>query len=320
MLVCSLAACLTGLSMLTWLRLCAAGPDRCRWAVGDSPHMAGVCGLLHFVPAVHSWQSTSRMLLDCCFSVKTCSTCRVCILVKYNGSTSYACLLAAAHAAGPRRALRLGICGPWRCAILQPHRPRLLWLRRLHPRHRWGGGVDAYEERLAGWVMRVPGGPSGRHHGFCTCFPKRTCCVPGAAVNGAKFVRDLYEKSGDTFGKYTVPILWDKKKASRCGWLGDEGGRLVRQDALRLVVGETASDLLHKPGVAPCTLAALLAASPLCPLTLCRCWLACAACRAALSTTRAARSCACSMPSSTIWRATRAWTCERRVHARVVRF
>ena len=34
-------------------------------------------------------------------------------------------------------------------------------------------------------------------------------------------MRDLYEKSGDTFGKYTVPILWDKVKASSCrGWLG----------------------------------------------------------------------------------------------------
>ena len=25
-------------------------------------------------------------------------------------------------------------------------------------------------------------------------------------VNGAKFIRDLYEKSGDTLKKYTVPV------------------------------------------------------------------------------------------------------------------
>lgn len=84
--------------------------------------------------------------------------------------------------------------------------------------------------------MRLPGGPSGRHHGFCTCFPKRTCCVPGAAVNGAKFVRDLYQKSGDTFGKYTVPILWDKKKASRCWWLGVTVWGWCGQDALHRVL------------------------------------------------------------------------------------
>jgi len=30
-------------------------------------------------------------------------------------------------------------------------------------------------------------------------------------VNGAKCVRDLYELAGDTDGKYSVPILWDKK-------------------------------------------------------------------------------------------------------------
>lgn len=36
-------------------------------------------------------------------------------------------------------------------------------------------------------------------------------CIPDT-VNGAKFVRDLYEKVGDTAGKYTVPVLWDKKE------------------------------------------------------------------------------------------------------------
>jgi len=32
-------------------------------------------------------------------------------------------------------------------------------------------------------------------------------------INKAKFIRDLYEMSSDTLGKYTVPILWDKKNS-----------------------------------------------------------------------------------------------------------
>ena len=28
---------------------------------------------------------------------------------------------------------------------------------------------------------------------------------------GAKFIRDLYEKSNDQFHKYSVPVLWDKR-------------------------------------------------------------------------------------------------------------
>lgn len=28
---------------------------------------------------------------------------------------------------------------------------------------------------------------------------------------GAKFIRDLYEMANDTHGKYSVPVLWDKK-------------------------------------------------------------------------------------------------------------
>lgn len=35
-------------------------------------------------------------------------------------------------------------------------------------------------------------------------------CIPDT-VNGASFVRDLYEAAGDNNGKYTVPLLWDKK-------------------------------------------------------------------------------------------------------------
>lgn len=35
-------------------------------------------------------------------------------------------------------------------------------------------------------------------------------CTPDT-LNGAAFVRDLYEKAGDSLKKYSVPVLWDKK-------------------------------------------------------------------------------------------------------------
>ena len=35
-------------------------------------------------------------------------------------------------------------------------------------------------------------------------------CEPDP-INGANFIRDLYELSKDQIGKYSVPVLWDKK-------------------------------------------------------------------------------------------------------------
>jgi len=36
-------------------------------------------------------------------------------------------------------------------------------------------------------------------------------CIPDS-VNNARTIRELYELSGDTAGKYSVPVLWDKKE------------------------------------------------------------------------------------------------------------
>ena len=44
-------------------------------------------------------------------------------------------------------------------------------------------------------------------------------------VNGAKCVRDLYEKSNDTKHKYSVPVLWDKKTNSI---VNNESSEIVR--------------------------------------------------------------------------------------------
>jgi putative glutathione S-transferase len=35
-------------------------------------------------------------------------------------------------------------------------------------------------------------------------------CIPDT-INNASTIRELYEMAGDTLGKYTVPVLWDKK-------------------------------------------------------------------------------------------------------------
>lgn len=65
----------------------------------------------------------------------------------------------------------------------------------------------------AGWMFGDPDGePLSNSIGlggpFPACYPKNE---PDDQVEGAKFLRDIYEAAGDTEGKYTVPVLWDKK-------------------------------------------------------------------------------------------------------------
>lgn len=49
-------------------------------------------------------------------------------------------------------------------------------------------------------------------------------CTPDH-VNGVRFVRDLYELSMDTLGKYSVPVLWDKKTSTI---VNNESSEIVR--------------------------------------------------------------------------------------------
>jgi len=74
------------------------------------------------------------------------------------------------------------------------------------------------------WAKTRPNDPKDTHHGWVFKSPndppvtnpigygKFDCagCIPDT-VNHAKSVRELYELSHDTLGKYTVPVLWDKK-------------------------------------------------------------------------------------------------------------
>uniref|UniRef100_A0A1D2AFA8 GST C-terminal domain-containing protein n=1 Tax=Auxenochlorella protothecoides TaxID=3075 RepID=A0A1D2AFA8_AUXPR len=69
---------------------------------------------------------------------------------------------------------------------------------------------DSPDDTHAGWTFASPGDApftpvSG--HGSVDC----AGCVPDPHYH-AKNVRQLYELAEDTFGKYTVPILWDTKE------------------------------------------------------------------------------------------------------------
>lgn len=65
------------------------------------------------------------------------------------------------------------------------------------------------DDQHTGWAFVSPEDPplsSSTGQGSFDCVD----CIPDT-VNNAAFVRDLYEKSNDTTGKYSVPVLWDKK-------------------------------------------------------------------------------------------------------------
>lgn len=76
------------------------------------------------------------------------------------------------------------------------------------------------------WQRSRPKDPADQHHGWIFCKPGDPPLSNGLGfgtfecddalvpdtVNGAKFIRDIYEKAGDTGGKYSTPVLWDKEK------------------------------------------------------------------------------------------------------------
>lgn len=63
-----------------------------------------------------------------------------------------------------------------------------------------------------GWVFGNPGGePFPNTIGLGGPFPPALSGNDPDPLYGSVSVRDLYEKANDTNGKYTVPVLWDKK-------------------------------------------------------------------------------------------------------------
>lgn len=66
------------------------------------------------------------------------------------------------------------------------------------------------QDEHSGWTFAAPGDSPLQNQTGHGSFGTEDC-IPDS-VNNAKFVRDLYELAKDTTGKYTVPVLWDKKE------------------------------------------------------------------------------------------------------------
>lgn len=70
---------------------------------------------------------------------------------------------------------------------------------------------DDESDAHCGWQFKNPGDspvPNPLGHGSFEC---DDALVPDT-VNGCKSIRELYDLAGDTTGKYTTPVLWDKKE------------------------------------------------------------------------------------------------------------
>ena len=71
---------------------------------------------------------------------------------------------------------------------------------------------DDVEDKHTGWVFADPDGtPYKNTIGLGGPFPASSPKNEPEPFYGSKSVRELYERAGDTDGKYSVPILWDKK-------------------------------------------------------------------------------------------------------------
>ena len=106
--------------------------------------------------------------------------------------------------------LYISYCCPWACRTLMFLKLKGLeehiGLSIVHPT--WQK-TRPEKDNHTGWVFRSEDDePLKTSLGFGS-FPG-TGCIPDV-VNNCKSVRELYELSNDTGGKYTVPVLWDKK-------------------------------------------------------------------------------------------------------------
>jgi len=74
---------------------------------------------------------------------------------------------------------------------------------------------DDPEDGHTGWVFADPNGePYANTIGLGGPFPASYPENEPEPFYNSKSVRDLYERVGDVDGKYTVPILWDKKQST----------------------------------------------------------------------------------------------------------
>lgn len=113
--------------------------------------------------------------------------------------------------------LYVSLACPWACRFVAALHVKglqdVIGLSVTHPT--WQHTRPGQDEHT-GWAFAGPRDPplsSSTGHGSFGC----EGCIPDT-VNGAKFVRDLYEKVGDTFGE----ALW---AVFSCVWRGGDAGR-----------------------------------------------------------------------------------------------
>jgi len=97
---------------------------------------------------------------------------------------------------------------------------------------------DDPEDAHCGWQFADPSDPpkpNPEGFGAFSC----AGCIPDS-INGVKYVRDLYEKAGDTLGRYSVPILWDKKKGTI---VNNESSEIIR------MFNDQFNDIAKNPGL-----------------------------------------------------------------------
>ncbi|KAK9835349.1 hypothetical protein WJX81_004140 [Elliptochloris bilobata] len=122
--------------------------------------------------------------------------------------------------------LYISLACPWanRCLAVRNLKglQDIIGLSVTHPTWQRTRPDDPNDEHT-GWVFASPDDPPFTSSTGFGSFPPHGC-IPDK-VNGAKSVRELYEKAGDTFGKYTVPVLWDKKEGTI---VNNESAEIVR--------------------------------------------------------------------------------------------
>mmetsp|Transcript_47784 Transcript_47784/g.87865 ORF Transcript_47784/g.87865 Transcript_47784/m.87865 type:complete len:340 (-) Transcript_47784:333-1352(-) len=109
--------------------------------------------------------------------------------------------------------LYVALACPWACGALAT-----LFVKGLedcigysivHPT--WQKTKEDPEDPHCGWVFRKPGDAPLKNTIGNGNFDCDDALIPDT-VNGCASIREIYEKSNDTSGKYTTPVLWDKKE------------------------------------------------------------------------------------------------------------
>ncbi|KAG2426855.1 hypothetical protein HYH02_014708 [Chlamydomonas schloesseri] len=122
--------------------------------------------------------------------------------------------------------LYVSLACPWACRCLSVLHMKgladVIGVSVTHPTWQRTRPDDPADEHC-GWVFRSPEDPPLSSTTGFGAFPC-TGCIPDT-VNGAVNVRQLYDMANDTTGKYSVPVLWDKKEKTI---VNNESSEIIR--------------------------------------------------------------------------------------------